>query len=109
MVRRQFRGPPASVSARRRTGAGNSDRSRSLRVLLALAFVGAPVAAQRNEDVGRQMEREYGVVGTDTREGQRLNDQLDRVVERIVGGINSQGGDRQFRLKSARILGGRSE
>jgi len=77
--------------------------------LAALAFVAAPVAAASRDDVGRQMEQQYGVVGDDTREGQRLNDQLDQVVERIVGAINSGNQDREFHLKSAKILGGRDK
>src|SRR5437016_851986 len=82
-----------------------------LPALMALAFVmpAAPAAAQRDQDVGRQMEGQYGVVGRDTSEGRRLNDQLDRVVTRIVDGINRTNSDRNFHLRGAKILGGRSE
>lgn len=82
---------------------------------LALAgavMVGAAPAAraQSQGDIGKQMEREYGVVERDYAEGRRLNNQLDRIVERIVGGVNAKrkSGD-QFELKSAMILGGKSD
>lgn len=82
---------------------------RGLPALMALSFVVAaqPVRAQ-SQDIGRQMESQYGVVDSDTREGRRLNDQLDRVVERIVGAVNKERRNRDFQLRSARILGGRS-
>jgi predicted Zn-dependent protease len=64
-------------------------------LMLALA---APVWAA---DIGREMEREYGVVGRDTEEGARLNDELDRIVKRMTDAIG-------FQVKSARLLGGRS-
>jgi predicted Zn-dependent protease len=67
----------------------------------------APAAAQR-DDIGRTMEREYGVVGTDSREGRRFNAMLDDVVAKIVRSVNRrQGGD--FQLAGAAILGGRAE
>lgn len=83
--------------------------SRGLPALMALSFVVAaqPVRAQ-SQDVGRQMESQYGVLGTSTREGSQLNAQLDRVVNRIVGAINDEPRDHDFRLRSAKILGGRS-
>lgn len=68
----------------------------------------APAAAQQS-DIGVQMEREYGVVDTNTREGRRLNAQFDEVVERIVRGVNETSRKGDFRLRSAKILGGRSE
>jgi len=71
-------------------------------------FVSAPASAQGG-DIGRQMEQEYGVVTDDTREGRYLNDLLDRSVDRIVDGVNQQRNSGDFRLRSARILGGRSE
>lgn len=76
----------------------------------ALSFVaGAQPAVAATEDVGVQMEQEYGVVGRDTREGSRLNDTLDRVCDRIVQGVNQQQKKKRFRLKSAKLLGGRAE
>lgn len=79
-------------------------------VLLASVAVPAPrpVAAQsQSQDIGRQMEAEYGVIGDDTAEGRRLNAMLDRTVERIVQGVNSERHKSDFRLRSAKILGGR--
>lgn len=79
----------------------------ALATAAALLFaVQAPAAAA--EDVGSQMERAYGVIGTESREGRRLNDQLDRVVSRIVGAINQRQKVRDFRVTSAKILGGAS-
>lgn len=75
---------------------------------LAPALMSGPAAAQGG-DVGQQMEREMGVVERDSREGRRLNNQLDDVVERIVQGVNSENRDREFRLKTAKVLGGKSE
>lgn len=64
-------------------------------VLLALA---APVWAA---DIGREMEREYGVVSSSAEDGARMNGQLDGVVRRVTVAIG-------FRVKSATLLGGRS-
>jgi predicted Zn-dependent protease len=77
---------------------------------LSLVATTAPaVDAQRQgQDIGQQIEREYGVVESDTREGQRLNAQLDDVVERTLRGVNATGDGGNFRLRSAKILGGRS-
>jgi predicted Zn-dependent protease len=61
-----------------------------------------PVAPALAEDVGREMEQQYGVVSRETEEGRRLNDQLDRVTRRITEGVG-------FRLRSATLLGGRSK
>jgi len=69
----------------------------------------APVLAQQSRDVGQQIEAQYGVVRSDSGEGRRLNSQLDRVVERIVDGVNQEHPNKKFRLRSARLLGGRSE
>jgi len=68
----------------------------------------APAAAQ-SQDIGRQMEAEYGVLGRTGREGREYNDMLDRTVERIVRGVNAQKRDKKFQLKSATILGGRDQ
>ena len=75
----------------------------------ALSFVVGAQPAAAAEDVGVQMEREYGVVDRDTREGARMNDVLDEVCDRIVRGVNQQPKRKRFRLKSARLLGGRAE
>ena len=69
----------------------------------------APALAQQSRDVGQQIEAQYGVIRPDTSEGRRLNNQLDRVVERIVDGVNQEHPNKRFRLRSARLLGGRSE
>jgi len=78
-------------------------------VLMALSFVttAAPAQAQ-GEDIGRQMEREYGVLGSNSGEGRYYNDMMDNVTHRIVGAVNDING-KNFRIKSAKILGGRSE
>jgi predicted Zn-dependent protease len=79
---------------------------RTLPLLMALPLVAtgaAPVLA----DEAQTVEQQYGVVQSDTREGRRLNDQLDQVVARIVRGINSERGRSSFQLRSARVLGGR--
>jgi len=89
-----------------------------LRSLPLLALAGAlvttaPVTAQSrrssNQDIGQQIEQEYGVVDDRTREGQQLNDQLDEIVGRITSAITRQRENRNFQLRSAKILGGRSE
>jgi len=75
---------------------------------LSLVTTAAPAVQAQRQDIGQQIEREYGVVGTDTREGQRLNAQLDEVVERTLRAVNATGDGGDFRLRSAKILGGRS-
>ena len=81
---------------------------RGLPLLLGLSFfVAAPPA--RAEDEARQMETQYGVLSRDTYEGQKFNDQLDRVVPRIVAAVQQNNPDTKFRLASAKILGGRTE
>lgn len=84
---------------------------RMIPAVMALSFtVGAAPAAQaQSQDIGQQMEREYGVVSASSREGRQLNAMLDSSVERIVGALNSDRRYRDFRLRSAKILGGRSE
>jgi len=81
---------------------------RGLPLLLGLTCFVTAVPA-RAEDTVRQMESQYGVLGRDTAEGQRFNDQLDRVVPRIISGIQDNYPKSNFRLRSAKILGGRSE
>ena len=68
--------------------------------LATLLFALAPTALRADE--ARDLEREFGVLGRDTAEGRRFNDQLDRVVARMTAATG-------FRVKSAMILGGRSE
>lgn len=67
-------------------------------LMLALVVSVAPVWAA---DIGWQMEKEYGVVGRDTEEGARLNDELDRIVKRMTDAIG-------FQVKGHKLLGGRS-
>lgn len=76
-------------------------------IIMALHAWALPVAQAADEV--QQIERQYGVVDTQTLEGRRLNAQLTRVVDRVVEAINQQYPDRNFRLRSARILGGNSE
>lgn len=85
---------------------------RSWSLVAALGFVvtaAPPATAQSSKDVAQQIEREYGVIGTDSRDGRRLNAMLDDVVQRMTRAVNrtSDGGD--FQLQSAKILGGKSE
>jgi predicted Zn-dependent protease len=69
---------------------------------LAAFLLGAlPLAPAQAEDIGRQMEREFGVVSRATDEGLRFNQQLERVSERITTSVG-------YKLKSATLLGGRS-
>jgi predicted Zn-dependent protease len=70
--------------------------------VLSLATGAGPARAA--EDVGTQMEREYGVI-RDTRD----NDVLDRVVQRMVRAVNSDREYSSFQLRSARLLGGRDQ
>lgn len=91
---------------------GKVRASRFMMALLAVTFF-APATMVRaqssNQDIGRQMEKEYGVVGTDTREGQEVNALMDRTVERILDGVNKNKKKKKaFQLKSAKILGGAS-
>ena len=67
-----------------------------------------PVLAQSSsQDIGRQMEAEYGVVSDSSRDGRSMNTMLDRAVDRIVRGVNEQRHKGDFKLQSAKILGGR--
>lgn len=77
---------------------------RCLPGMLALSFVmGAAPAQAQSQDIGQTMEREYGVVSD-----RQLNEDLDGVVSRIVRAVNSDREYRNFQLRSAKILGGRS-
>lgn len=67
--------------------------------LCALGALPSEAAPEEKSDIGRQMEKEYGVVVRTSSEGQRLNDQLARVVGRTTTATG-------YKLKSARLLGG---
>lgn len=79
-----------------------------LPMLMGVALVGAPAAAQSQGDAGVQLEQQMGVVGSNTREGSRLNGRLDDIVDRIVSATNNRQTGSDFRLRSAKILGGRN-
>jgi len=81
---------------------------RGLPVILGLALVAAPAAVRAQGDEATQIEQQMGVVGSETREGRRLNRQLDEIVDRIVRAVNERR-DGNFQLRSAKILGGRTE
>ncbi len=66
----------------------------------ALLFLLLLVAPVRAADVGREMEREYGVVSSSTEEGARLNARINEVVSRVTVVIG-------LKVKSATLLGGR--
>jgi predicted Zn-dependent protease len=77
-------------------------------VLAGAAAAGNSPAEAPTPDAGRELESRFGVLGRSTSEGRGLNDQLDRVVERVVRGVNAESkGD--FQLKSAQILGGKNK
>jgi predicted Zn-dependent protease len=90
-----------------RTGATGARRLAS--ALAAAVVLAGALWAERGEagtrwaapatDEGSQIEREYGVVGRNTVEGRRLNEQLERVTARITGAAG-------YRLRSAKLLGG---
>lgn len=84
-------------------------RGAPLLLVFSLLAISVPASAAREQDAGRQIEQEYGIVSRATPEGRRLNDQMDRVVERIVSAVNATSGKGNFRLRSAKLLGGRSE
>lgn len=75
---------------------------------LAAALVAAPAPVAAQGDIGRQMEDQYGVVSDNTSEGRRLNDMLERAVRGVVTAINEREKVNDFKIRSARILGGRS-
>lgn len=79
--------------------------------VMALSFVvsTAPAAQAQSQDIGAQMEREYGVVSDRGSEGRQLNEMLDSSVHRIVRALNNDRRYRNFQLRSAKILGGRDE
>src|SRR5688500_9800585 len=68
--------------------------------LLGSSAVSLPSAHAQGADPGQSIEKEYGVVGRGTPEGQKLNEQLERVTAQITNAVG-------YRLKSARLLGGK--
>ncbi|MBW3623412.1 MAG: M48 family metallopeptidase [Armatimonadetes bacterium] len=61
----------------------------------------APVLpARAQQDIGEALERHYGVVGRDTEERRKMNDDLDRIVDKMSEALG-------YRPKSAKILGGK--
>jgi predicted Zn-dependent protease len=83
----------------------NGWRAVRLGTVAAMVAACAPGALARqaaDNDVGRSMEKEYGVVRLNTPEGRQLNEQLERVTGRITGALG-------YRLKSATLLGGADE
>jgi len=69
--------------------------------LIALSLL-LPVTAsvQAQQDPGAQLEHQYGVVGRDTDERRKMNDDLDRIVDKMSAAIG-------YKPKSAKILGGK--
>jgi predicted Zn-dependent protease len=80
-----------------------------LLMVVSLLAPAAPAAAQRTQDIGTQIEREYGVLSDDSRDGRKYNAMLDEVVSRVVRGVNVGNRESDFRLSSAKILGGRTQ
>jgi len=68
---------------------------------LALLAMGVVAAPSRAQDIGSELEHEYGVIGRDTPEGQQANEMLDRVVARMSKAVG-------IKVKSAKILGGKN-
>jgi predicted Zn-dependent protease len=64
------------------------------------ALLSAGPGFGETQDVGRAMEKEYGVVSRETPEGRRLNEQLQRVTGRITSAAG-------YKLHSATLLGGK--
>ncbi len=76
-------------------------------ILLGIAVT---VGAQNEDrDPAAALEREFGVLDDNTREGRRFNSQMDRVVQQMVDAVNRTNRGSRFQLKSAKILGGRVE
>src|SRR4051794_39189363 len=79
--------------------------------LASAAFAGnspaSPGAPEPARDAGRELESRFGVLGRSTSEGRSLNEQLDRVVERVARGVNAASKAGDFQLRGARILGGK--
>ncbi|MBI3910115.1 MAG: M48 family metalloprotease [Armatimonadetes bacterium] len=67
-----------------------------------LALATGAVGTARAADEARELEHQFGIVGRDTEEGRRFNDELDRVVGRMTRATG-------YELKSAILLGGRTE
>lgn len=78
-------------------------RAISITLLLSLALcVVLTSLPSQAQDIGRALEREYGVITRDTEEGRAANETLDRVVGRISTAIGTT-------VKSAKMLGGRDK
>lgn len=69
---------------------------------LAASPLALPTAARADAgDEARAVEKEYGVIGRQSPEGEQLNDQLERVTTRITSAAG-------YTLRSAKLLGGRN-
>jgi predicted Zn-dependent protease len=71
-----------------------------LGVVILLGLLPLAPSARAQEDVGSYLERQYGVVGRDTEERRKMNDDLDRIVEKMSDALG-------YKPKSAKILGGK--
>lgn len=71
---------------------------------LSLVVGSAPAARAQSQDIGVQMEREYGVVTNS-----RYNDRLQSVASRLARAVSSSKRYSSYRLKSAKVLGGRDQ
>ena len=71
-------------------------------IALVLALALSPILARPAlaEDIGKKMEREYGVVDRSTTEGRRFNDRLSSIVRRTSKALG-------YTPRSAKLLGGR--
>lgn len=80
----------------------NSHNKLWMRSLLVIALLLLPLipSARAQGDIGVELERHYGVVGRDTEERRKMNDDLDRIVDRMSAALG-------YRPRSAKILGGR--
>jgi len=65
-----------------------------------LLFLPVIAPAQAQQDPGAQLEHQYGVVGRDTDERRKMNDDLDRIVDKMSVALG-------YKPKSAKILGGK--
>jgi len=77
--------------------------------LCALTLVLTPTPSRAATDIGKDMENQYGVIDSSTQSGKALNELLTEIVGKVVQGVNKDHGTTGFQLKSATILGGKSE